>query len=103
MIRRPPRSTLFPYTTLFRSRRLAGELERELELLALVDGVAQCGSERGALGLRRPLGQRAPAHRRRIRHPEELRSLGVDLQNLAVGRQHQARRGERIEQLQVET
>src|SRR3712207_7417828 len=32
MIRRPPRSTLFPYTTLFRSElaevRLAGELER---------------------------------------------------------------------------
>src|SRR3712207_8497543 len=26
MIRRPPRSTLFPYTTLFRSRRLAHRL-----------------------------------------------------------------------------
>src|SRR4051794_41285960 len=26
MIRRPPRSTLFPYTTLFRSLRLADEL-----------------------------------------------------------------------------
>src|SRR5258708_23147346 len=26
MIRRPPRSTLFPYTTLFRSRELAGVL-----------------------------------------------------------------------------
>src|SRR3712207_8985145 len=25
MIRRPPRSTLFPYTTLFRSRRYRGE------------------------------------------------------------------------------
>src|SRR5258707_3187008 len=25
MIRRPPRSTLFPYTTLFRSRRSAGD------------------------------------------------------------------------------
>src|SRR3989442_11828228 len=25
MIRRPPRSTLFPYTTLFRSRRLDGK------------------------------------------------------------------------------
>src|SRR5256885_9491427 len=25
MIRRPPRSTLFPYTTLFRSRQVAGE------------------------------------------------------------------------------
>src|SRR6266850_5585606 len=28
MIRRPPRSTLFPYTTLFRSRRRAGRAER---------------------------------------------------------------------------
>src|SRR2546428_7503463 len=27
MIRRPPRSTLFPYTTLFRSRRLAADHE----------------------------------------------------------------------------
>src|SRR2546426_4935286 len=31
MIRRPPRSTLFPYTTLFRSRR------RRLERFAVVD------------------------------------------------------------------
>src|SRR2546430_15513917 len=30
MIRRPPRSTLFPYTTLFRSRPLAGDLEAAL-------------------------------------------------------------------------
>src|SRR5260221_5974001 len=30
MIRRPPRSTLFPYTTLFRSRDRAGGLAREL-------------------------------------------------------------------------
>src|SRR5438067_8012945 len=29
MIRRPPRSTLFPYTTLFRSRPLAGEVRKE--------------------------------------------------------------------------
>src|SRR3712207_9390157 len=40
MIRRPPRSTLFPYTTLFRSaivawagRRLLGQLVSSLELL----------------------------------------------------------------------
>src|SRR3712207_6303235 len=32
MIRRPPRSTLFPYTTLFRSRRL-------LSLAAVLDGM----------------------------------------------------------------
>src|SRR2546427_5446086 len=29
MIRRPPRSTLFPYTTLFRSRRAAETAERQ--------------------------------------------------------------------------
>src|SRR2546428_1028503 len=29
MIRRPPRSTLFPYTTLFRSARLHAELTRD--------------------------------------------------------------------------
>src|SRR2546425_6940164 len=29
MIRRPPRSTLFPYTTLFRSARTPNELEAE--------------------------------------------------------------------------
>src|SRR3989442_3042941 len=40
MIRRPPRSTLFPYTTLFRSRRAqprrdVGELEREAALASV--------------------------------------------------------------------
>src|SRR5258708_19033282 len=38
MIRRPPRSTLFPYTTLFRSTRLEELLrftDRHLELLQL--------------------------------------------------------------------
>src|SRR3712207_7831417 len=29
MIRRPPRSTLFPYTTLFRSREVLGRVEAE--------------------------------------------------------------------------
>src|SRR3712207_8686551 len=38
MIRRPPRSTLFPYTTLFRSElSVAAEVHRA----ALVDGVAR--------------------------------------------------------------
>src|SRR5258708_29185606 len=30
MIRRPPRSTLFPYTTLFRSRRQGGDVSDHL-------------------------------------------------------------------------
>src|SRR3989454_7980570 len=33
MIRRPPRSTLFPYTTLFRYRRLTRTLEERLTAL----------------------------------------------------------------------
>src|SRR3712207_8788750 len=38
MIRRPPRSTLFPYTTLFRSARLLreSECERPVEILLRV-------------------------------------------------------------------
>src|SRR2546430_10630076 len=31
MIRRPPRSTLFPYTTLFRSGRVGADLARSVE------------------------------------------------------------------------
>src|SRR2546426_12049905 len=37
MIRRPPRSTLFPYTTLFRSRQVFTAFPREYELLVLDD------------------------------------------------------------------
>src|SRR2546427_6006307 len=48
MIRRPPRSTLFPYTTLFRSGRIGGWLEVVLApigfnwqiAIALVPGMA---------------------------------------------------------------
>src|SRR2546426_6667039 len=41
MIRRPPRSTLFPYTTLFRSRGLEEllHLERGADLDARLDGL----------------------------------------------------------------
>src|SRR2546421_2316394 len=41
MIRRPPRSTLFPYTTLFRSHVAGGRLARRQ---------ADAGGVRGALG-----------------------------------------------------
>src|SRR3712207_7379962 len=42
MIRRPPRSTLFPYTTLFRSERRLGHPERAEDALGedLVQGLA---------------------------------------------------------------
>src|SRR3989454_7197503 len=44
MIRRPPRSTLFPYTTLFRSRVAAQRLVALLELAgALLDTLLELG------------------------------------------------------------
>src|SRR3712207_7618777 len=50
MRRRPPRSTLFPYTTLFRSDRLAGDrLDRECGAAA---GVAVELGEHDAVELR---------------------------------------------------
>src|SRR5256885_5529993 len=66
MIRRPPRSTLFPYTTLFRSQQLLDELLDDghpgcsadqhdlVDLLRRQVGVLQCGQERSA----RPFGDR---------------------------------------------
>src|SRR5947209_15449178 len=43
MIRRPPRSTLFPYTTLFRSRRPAGRPRRRVHAARPGDVVLRRG------------------------------------------------------------
>src|SRR2546427_8030024 len=54
MIRRPPRSTLFPYTTLFRSQQREQDLDRLQKALgALVE------TRRTALGLVMNLGENA--------------------------------------------
>src|SRR2546430_5525210 len=50
MIRRPPRSTLFPYTTLFRSTALMGEQPNPWDLLQPQDATSR---HRGAKPCRR--------------------------------------------------
>src|SRR5256885_9694274 len=45
MIRRPPRSTPFPYTTLFRSERPQPRLGQDFEVL-LEEGLDLCGRRR---------------------------------------------------------
>src|SRR3712207_7488421 len=45
MIRRPPRSTLFPYTTLFRSNHAMAELTTLESKLGEVMGLAQAAQE----------------------------------------------------------
>src|SRR3712207_6935930 len=43
MIRRPPRSTLFPYTTLFRSSDQWGNIVNGIELARRIDGTEVYG------------------------------------------------------------
>src|SRR3712207_7823672 len=75
MIRRPPRSTLFPYTTLFRSEAVAGQagdqrvvdLERDAALVAQPLGHAVDHQPADPLHLRR-------RERRSEEHTSELQS-----------------------------
>src|SRR2546428_5225827 len=68
MIRRPPRSTLFPYTTLFRSRRDRADARR-VQLAA--PGVAR---RRSAPPARVAAEHAAPVRRRSEEHTSELQS-----------------------------
>src|SRR3712207_8263072 len=45
MIRRPPRSTLFPYTTLFRSRQISFRISRSIKRQIIVDGALVKGRQ----------------------------------------------------------
>src|SRR3712207_8059381 len=57
MIRRPPRSTLFPYTTLFRSVRLEENYRSSPEVLALANRlVPKLGGAPKTLRATRPPG-----------------------------------------------
>src|SRR5256885_7980099 len=67
MIRRPPRSTLFPYTTLFRSRGGAGRI-------GVPAGPVIRGRARARGRLLRRLARRAPALPRSEEHTSELQS-----------------------------
>src|SRR5258708_25445770 len=65
MIRRPPRSTLFPYTTLFRSA--LGEFDRPV----LRRAVGLSGGHRDRTA---PARSRCPPERRSEEHTSELQS-----------------------------
>src|SRR5688572_31621818 len=68
MIRRPPRSTLFPYTTLFRSCRLHTVRSRGTQVR---NPFGRGGKARGPQRRQAP----RPSHRRRLEeHTSELQS-----------------------------
>src|SRR2546422_3582238 len=79
MIRRPPRSTLFPYTTLFRSLSIDGVVrvlvERGLSLIgAMGGGLWEPDYEEGVLRLRGVIGYPPEVVERSEEHTSELQS-----------------------------
>src|SRR2546430_12243034 len=75
MIRRPPRSTLFPYTTLFRSVRGVNHAESALAEFALDAKARQARQLIRVLRRRTPLAPAQLAHAQRSEeHTSELQS-----------------------------
>src|SRR3712207_7116159 len=60
MIRRPPKSTLFPYTTLFRSLNLERAGDRSLRTRAGCSRAARTGEQVSAPPLGQPSSDRVP-------------------------------------------
>src|SRR5256885_15755987 len=84
MIRRPPRSTLFPYTTLFRSLRLRADVER-------VEAHRLHPLERAAEDVARVAGVRLAVGRDDVAdHPARL-AVGQDLERLGIGNRDHVR------------
>src|SRR3712207_7471049 len=81
MIRRPPRSTLFPYTTLFRSAVDVGDRDGD-QFQLHVHGVLLCGggsSEGRPPVAARVIGARpAPGRRRRRAAPPDRKSTRLN-------------------------
>src|SRR2546427_7148433 len=78
MIRRPPRSTLFPYTTLFRSEREVVHVLRHAAQLRIIVLGDQRDSHRAPDGLRR---------RRRRRRPRRS-PVGADRKSTRLNSSH---------------
>src|SRR3712207_8562629 len=71
MIRRPPRSTLFPYTTLFRSRQLLAAVHELAECCATLDHARQGGGDANPAAVVEALTRRLAESERRCRALEE--------------------------------
>src|SRR2546430_7702324 len=70
MIRRPPRSTLFPYTTLFRSLRESGSSEDSVQLATARRLV--CTTLYGRLRIERGTNQRSEEHTSELQSQSNL-------------------------------
>src|SRR2546429_5349275 len=85
MIRRPPRSTLFPYTTLFRSRLRGCELPLDSRLALAADHRRR---EPGELGGRLPRPLRRPSRDHEASDPHRERFGERDRKSTRLNSSH---------------
>src|SRR3712207_6909708 len=74
MIRRPPRSTLFPYTTLFRSLRSKGKFRPGFHFRQVENGRTYVRTTRGTFKIPDLVNQDLQGQRRSEEHTSELQS-----------------------------
>src|SRR3712207_7572335 len=82
MIRRPPRSTLFPYTTLFRSKRFVNELANRKVRADAIMVQQQMGNKCYAICNEpnmKPLEKQRPGHLQRDRKSTRLNSSHANI------------------------
>src|SRR3712207_8677137 len=85
MIRRPPRSTLFPYTTLFRSRRLELVAQRALLVPQVQDDRPRLRAIVGAV----EIAQRREVEAQRLPHERAaVVAPGVDRKSTRLNSSH---------------
>src|SRR2546425_8018873 len=90
MIRRPPRSTLFPYTTLFRSRRRADAVRPRQ--MGRRDDRDRANGQALHRGDQRALHRRRAAACRSEEHTSELQSLAYLVCRLLLEKKKQKKR-----------
>src|SRR2546430_10963456 len=92
MIRRPPRSTLFPYTTLFRSGVVEGDAVRDVRFVL---GVQNRGREEAKIAGRSRNIERARKRKRSEEHTSELQSQSNLVCRLLLEKKKQQRHSSR--------
>src|SRR5256885_8967553 len=83
MIRRPPRSTLFPYTTLFRSALVAPRYERRARSLDLFQGVEDVPAARDLRRIR-PRADQDKIVVHDVEAPEDRKSTRLNSSHLVI-------------------
>src|SRR3712207_7708572 len=88
MVRRPPRSTLFPYTTLFRSDGERREGDREARALRERGEGGLEEEDRGEAGAREQGGERAVDERPVDDDVDVVEAVAQDLKRTALNSSH---------------